>query len=117
MAYSSKTDIDMTLVYLVGIFGGLFIYITVIAVQVYYYHADQTAINERVLTTKNYELEQYKIEELKLLHSYGWVNPETKTVRIPIEEAIQLTTKEFQTGTFPDYETLIPDPAAGAAQN
>ena len=63
MADSPKTDINMTLVYLVGFFGALFIYVTVIVTQTYYYHVDKAAFNQRVLTTKNYELEQYKMEE------------------------------------------------------
>lgn len=117
MSQAPKTDINMTLVYLIGIFGSLLIFLTVLLAEIYYYHAENEAVSSRVLTTKNYELEQYKINELKTLHSYGWANPETKTVRIPIEDAIKITANEFKTGTYPDYETIIPDPAAGTPQN
>lgn len=117
MAGGHKLDINMTLVYLVTIFTGLLIYLSVIAAQTYYYHVDHSAFQTRVLTKNNYELEQYKTEQQKILHGYEWLNTETKTVRIPIEDAITVTAKEFQAGTYPDYETIIPDPTGGATTN
>lgn len=114
MAGGHKLDINMTLVYLVSIFTGLIIYLVVIVAQTYYYYVDQSAFQTRVLTKNNYELEQYETDQKKVLHSYEWLDPKAKTVRIPIEEAIIVTAKEFQAGTFPDYEAIIPDPTGGA---
>jgi uncharacterized protein with von Willebrand factor type A (vWA) domain len=117
MSGAHKLDINMTLVYLVTIFTGMLIYLTVIAAQTYYYQVDQYAFESRVLTKNNYELEQYKTEQQKVLHGYEWLDVNTKTVRIPIEDAIAVTAKEFQAGTYPNYEAIIPDPTGGAAHN
>lgn len=117
MGHSPKTDIDMTLVYLVGFFGCLFIYVTVILAQTYYYHVDQQAYNERVLTKKYFELEHYKTESNAVLHSYGWVDREKGTIRIPIEEAIKVTAKEYEAGTYPNYEAVLSDTTSGTSGN
>ncbi len=116
MAGGHKLDINMTLVYLIGLFGSLLIYMTVILTQTYYYHVEQAALNERVLTKKNFELQQYKTEQQQTLHSYGWVNKEEKLIRIPIEEAVAVTAQEMQKGTYPNYEELLADSTTSATR-
>jgi hypothetical protein len=61
------------------------------------------------------ELQQYREEQKKLLHSYGWVDPQEGIVRIPIRRAMDLLIQrglpvqtsppqgELQPGTVPQY--------------
>ncbi|MFC1976359.1 hypothetical protein ACFLXQ_08160, partial [Chloroflexota bacterium] len=47
-------------------------------------------------TTAGQELEMLRAKEEGLLNSYGWVDREAGTVRIPIEEAMKLVVAENQ---------------------
>ncbi len=52
--------------------------------------APQLPPNPRLQVKAPLDLKQYRAEQDKILEGYGWVNPSTGTVRIPIERAMAL---------------------------
>jgi mono/diheme cytochrome c family protein len=59
------------------------------------------------------KIEEQKAEERKLLTTYGPVNPVTKTVRIPVDRAMQVMAAESAQPALP--KAAVPKPAAAAA--
>lgn len=80
-----------------GLLSGLAIVVVLIAGNAYFERMKYEKIYTRQLSAPNPALQQLRAEEEANLGSYGWVEEEAGTVRLPIERAMELVAREAET--------------------
>ena len=70
------------------------------AVALYYYMIRDYEVYNRVLAPPGRDLKALRDREDKELHSYGYADEQRRTVRIPIERAMELLVKEAAENRF-----------------
>ena len=80
----------------IGIISAMLLFVIIVALQAFFYGAQQTEVERKVLTQPNQALQQHEASQLELLNSYGWVSEGDGVVRIPVERAMELVASENQ---------------------
>ena len=83
---------------LVGIVGAVLLFVLVVLLQAFFYHAERDEVARKVVAVAPEELSALRAQQLETLHSYRWVDEKTGVVAIPIERAIELLVQESATG-------------------
>ena len=86
---------------LLWIVGGAIVILLIfisIGVQMYYERVETSAVYNRVLSQENWNLQHLRTQERKELTSYGYVDQQAGTVRIPLDQAMRLTIEEAASG-------------------
>jgi hypothetical protein len=66
----------------------------------------------RLQTQPREELQRMRAEEMRVLESYGWVDPQRGVVHIPIEQAMDMVVRQglpFRAGAAPYAPQAMPD--------
>ena len=95
MNYESKSDVNVSLISLIGLLGVLLLYFTIISSQAWYYRVEKAEINQKVVLQPSSELESYRASEINKLYTYRWIDKEKKVMAIPIDQAMQLVAREL----------------------
>lgn len=80
----------------IGIISAILLFVIIVVLQAFFFGAQQTEVERKVLTQPNQVLQQHEASQLELLNSYGWVSEGDGVVRIPIERAMELVAAENQ---------------------
>jgi hypothetical protein len=90
-------EIHPALIALVGLVGAVFTVCSIIAIAVYFNHETRLQVEEVVEGTN------VAVEYLEStarwdaeLSSYGWIDEEAGTVRIPVDEAASIVAQEYE---------------------
>ena len=85
---------------------GIIVYLTYYVTMIFAHRSEPpppVPENQKVLAK---QAEELRAEGKKLLSSYGWINPAAKSVRIPIERAMELVAAESaQPATAPGRQS------------
>jgi hypothetical protein len=91
MARDNELDTLATVV--VALVGAILVVVAVIALQAYYYHAEDRSFEE-AYAQPNLEVVKVKAEQEELLTSYSLPDTAKGTIRIPIDRAMELVARE-----------------------
>jgi len=84
----------------VGIVGAVLLFVLVVLLQAFFYHAERDEVARKVVAVAPEELRHCGAAAGDL-HSYRWVDEKTGVVAIPIERATELLVQESATGVRP----------------
>ncbi len=93
-----RSDVDVGAVVVVGIVGTLVLLIGVVALQAFFFKAQDQQYQE-AYAQPILEVKRVKSEQLELLSGYLVPEPGKGRIRIPIERAIQVVARE---GALPE---------------
>lgn len=91
---SPPADIRNGLIVLSGIAFTLVVAVLIIFVRDYFFVVRNETVTRQQLVPGNPKLEELRTQEEATLGSYGWVDREKGTVRIPIDRAMELVVRE-----------------------
>jgi hypothetical protein len=74
--------------------------VVIAALEVYFNHAWQTAVQEKILTAPSEQLQQLRARENAALTTYGYADKQKGVVRIPVDRAMELYLKEAGEGKY-----------------
>jgi flagellar basal body-associated protein FliL len=89
-------DPNVAISAVIGIISAILLFVIVVVLQAFFYGAQQTEMEKKVLTRPNQALQQLNASQQELLGSYGWLSEGDGVVRIPIERAMELVAAESQ---------------------
>ena len=114
---SSKGDPSIGPTVLTGIIGTILTIVLVILLHSYYGHLLQGELARKVIAQPSIAVDQVRAEQLRQLNEYRWVDPNAKTVAIPIERAMELVVAEraAQAASAPAAAPETPPHAVRAA--
>jgi len=82
---------------LLWIIGGLIVVLLIfvaIGIQFYYERTEESTVFHRVLSQDSWQLQDLHRKEAQELSSYGYVDPNAQSVRIPIDQAMRMVVQE-----------------------
>lgn len=91
---STHQDTNNLLIIGSGIVGMILFVIAVMWLRSYFFVVRNEVEEKQVLTVSNPKLEELRTREQEELTTYGWVDKEKGTVRIPIERAMELVARD-----------------------
>jgi hypothetical protein len=77
-----------------GVVGAILFVATVVWLDSFFTVSKNREVYRKVLSLDNPTLRDLRAQEEAVLNSYGWVDPEKKVARIPIERAMELLAQE-----------------------
>lgn len=80
----------------VGILCVVLFVISLVWLRSYFYQVRNEVEQQQVLTVSNPKLKELHASEQEELNTYGWVDKDKGTVRIPIERAMELVAKDAE---------------------
>ena len=89
MAAASKDTTPASRLALIGTVGIVITIVTVLLLQVLYYRGENAQFEAKVLRVPYHEKVETLAAQQAELDSYGWVDRETGTVHVPIEQAMR----------------------------
>jgi len=89
-------DTNTALIAAAGLVGAVLLVIALIWLKSYFYLVRNEVEETQVLTVDNPKLKDLRAREREELTTYGWVDQDKGTVRIPIERAMELVAAEEQ---------------------
>jgi len=78
----------------VGIVGAILLFVVIVALQAVFNSMQRAELERKVVTRPSEDLQRLRARQLEQLGSYGWVDQNAGTVRIPVERAIELVASE-----------------------
>ena len=78
----------------VGIISAILLFVIIVALQAYFYRAEQSELEIKVYSQPYQALQQLDANQIELLNSYGWVSEAEGVVHVPIQRAMELTAAE-----------------------
>ncbi len=78
-----------------GIFGAILVFVIIVGVQALYYHEQRKEDFRKTIAPAPEELSLLRATQLEQIHSYRWIDEKQGIVAIPIERAMELTTREI----------------------
>jgi hypothetical protein len=93
---AQEDKIDTPRLVTIGIAGAFLVVATVYGAQVVAYRTAESLHEQHDLAKPVRALSAYQTEQQEKLNRYGWVNKDTQSVAIPIQEAMQLTVRDLQ---------------------
>jgi len=112
---SSKGDPSIGPTVVTGILGTILTIVLVTVLHSYYGHELKSELARKVIAQPSIAVDQVRAEQLRQITEYRWVDPNAKTVAIPIERAMELVVAE-RAGQSPPPHALPAEPAPSAAQ-
>ncbi len=114
-----REEPSATTIGLLALASVLALVLVFVVVQIYYQHSRDQQIEEKVLLPVSEDLLDLRAREDSSLHSYGYINKEKGEIRVPIERAMDLITKEYAEGKvrYSTKPTPVkpPEPVGGPA--
>lgn len=92
------TEPKYSILWIIGGAIVILLFFVAIGIQMYYERTETWAVQERVLSQDNWNLQHLRRTEQQELTSYGYVDQKAGTVRIPLEQAMRLTIDEAASG-------------------
>ena len=89
-------DTNTTVIAVAGLVGAVLLVIALVWLKSYFFLVRNQVEEKQVLTVDNPKLKDLHAREHEELTTYGWVDKEAGTVRIPIERAMELVAAEQQ---------------------
>lgn len=93
-----RTEPKYSLLWIIGATIVVLLILTAIAIRGYYERTETAAVQDRVLSQENWNLQHLRRTEERELTTYGYVDPKAGTVRIPLDQAMRLTIEEAASG-------------------
>jgi hypothetical protein len=88
-------DLDTTMIGVAGGLSVLILIVLVLGVQSLYFAYNSLEFDQKVLAAPTTEANQILREQRARLDSYGWVDKESRRVKIPIDRAIRLQARDL----------------------
>ena len=92
MARNDDPDAGRTVAW--GIVGAVFVFVLIVALQAVFYMSHEAEVRSKTYTIVPEELNRLVNQQTEEINSYGWVDPEARIARIPIERAMELIVLE-----------------------
>ena len=89
-----KEDPKASSTVIVAVIGALIVFVLIVALQAYFYNAEETEREGKVYAEVPQELAGLRAQQVEQLNSYHWVDQSKGTVAIPIERALELTVRD-----------------------
>ena len=106
-----KENMDVASILVVGVVSVVLTVASVIGVQALYFNYDGFQTDEKVIKAPTADAASKIAEQDAKLLSYGWANREQGQVIIPIEQAMKLTLRKYQSAGGSSSETTPNDSA------
>lgn len=105
---SSKGDPSAGPTAVVAAVFSIFFIVTVILLHGYYGGVNAREVQRKVIDRPSVEVDQMRSQQLRQIGEYRWIDPNAKTVALPIERAMQLIVAERGPMTAVPSKTAAP---------
>jgi hypothetical protein len=78
----------------VAITGAILVFVIVVALQAWFYAAEESEIREKVVNRPPEELSRLRTEQVEQITTYRWIDSGKGVAAIPIDRAMELTIRE-----------------------
>lgn len=89
-----KDALNTPAIAVIGVVGTIVTFVTVLCLQVLYYRAEDSKVASRAAAAGTPEMRVMLAEQRASLEGYEWADREAGTVRIPIEDAMELVARD-----------------------
>jgi len=104
---------NSALTVVIGAVFALLLVAGVVALEAYYYQAEDDENARKVVAIGSDELAQARAQQLEQLHSYRWIDPKAGVASIPIDAAMELVVRDGVRSAPAPPPAQVPAPAAG----
>ena len=87
-------DPNVPLSAVAGLVGALLLFVTIVALQAVFNSMQRAELERKVVTRPSEDLQRLRAQQQEQLGSYGWVDQNAGTVRLPVERAMELVASE-----------------------
>ena len=87
-------DPNVPLSAVAGLVGALLLFVTIVALQAVFNSMQRAELERKVVTRPSEDLQRLRAQQQEQLGSYGWVDQNAGTVRLPGERAMELVASE-----------------------
>lgn len=87
-------DPNVPLSAVAGLVGALLLFVTIVALQAVFNSMQRAEVERKVVTRPSEDLQRLRAQQQEQLGSYGWVDQNAGTVRLPVERAMELVASE-----------------------
>jgi hypothetical protein len=88
-------DMNMPLILTIGIVGAILVFVVVVAIEAWFYAQQSQERQAKSLAVQNQTLVDNRVQQLRALEGYRWVDQGKGVVAIPIDRAIALTATDY----------------------
>lgn len=98
---SFGSDMNLPVIATIGIVSAVLVFVIVIGIQAWFFAQQREELAAKSLARQNPVLLDNRVQQLKNLDGYRWVDQNAAVVAIPIERAVQLTVHDYAAGAAP----------------
>jgi hypothetical protein len=117
----SRSDLNVTGTALVGLVGGILIFVFIVAVQVLFYWTERAEVQRKVVAQVPEELSQLRAQQLTRINTWRLADEQRKLAAIPIDQAMAAMARDPAAAmrtvraALPAAPTTAPGPGAQPA--
>ena len=103
--HQDTSDLNTTMIAVVGTFGAITTFVIIVSLQVLYYQFEDMQAGLKGSTSASPAYDNYLVKQQDDLQSMAWLSKDEGKVKIPLKDAMQVVLKRLEAGEASDERT------------